>query len=237
MKIKENIFFKMQKLTHYDILINNELNKVIKFGIESNIMREYNNILSLPNSDFYYKDVEVSGLSFDLKEYLNEHEFRSLDNYTKLSNEKIIELHMCFVKGKTFNQIYEEHKTSNKTSNKLIIEKTYFFIILKALLELYFKVKDLNSKLFFHNDINGNNIIFDSDKFILIDFGEMTIINPDCIECDSDSAAIIQHINDLFGIGKFNISVQKWLLDNNLLFHINEESVPLLYQLLLNPIK
>lgn len=221
----------MQKLDKYNnILIDIKQNKVIKFGLSSIIMKEYNNILSLPSSDFYYKDVEVHNLSFDLNYYLSEDEMYGIKEY----NEPIMELHIRFVKGNTFHQICDEYRSRYRDAHLPIIERTYFFKILRALLNLYFNVKDLNSKMFFHNDINYNNIIFNDDRFILIDFGEMTIIESNCIECDSDLDAIIYHINVMLILGKFNISIQKWLTDNNLPFHLNEESIPLVYQLLLN---
>jgi hypothetical protein len=223
----------MEKLNKYNILINRQYNKVIKFGNSSEIMREYNNILSLPNSDFYYKDVNICELSFNLNDYLDIDEVYSVEQYSKLNNEPIMELHICFVKGKTFQQIYEEYRSKNRDKHLPIIDKSYFFKLLKALLELYFKVKDLNSKLFFHNDLNSCNIIFNDDRFILIDFCDMTTIEPICMESDSDLDAIIEHINSLLSLGKFNINVQQWLNDNNLTFYLNEESIPLIYQLLL----
>lgn len=222
----------MEKVTGYDILIDRDNNKVIKISVESEILREYNNILSLPESDFYYKDAEIHELSFNLESLFGEKEAKNTRMYSEKIGEPLLELHIRLVKGKTFHQILDGFRIRNKNINLPIIKKDIFILLLKRLTDLYFKVKDLNAKLFFHNDLNYNNIILEDDNFVLIDFRELTTINPQCLECESDLDAILNHIKDLIRLGRSNLEIFNWIDKNNLKYYINEENIPLLYQFL-----
>ena len=212
-----------------NVFINKETNEVIKIDLKSHVLKECEYILNLPDSDFYYKVASFSKLSFNLEDYMSKKDVISNLNFAEENNEELYELHIQLVKGETIDKILSKYNLKVKGIKNQVISFDLFIQYLSAILDLFFKVRDLNSKLFFHNDLNYDNIIYENDRFVLIDFGESTIIKPDCIEGESDEDAILIIIHSLFKVGLKNNEVIKLIKEFDI-DNIEIKDIPLLYQ-------
>lgn len=221
---------KILKFNHCAVFVEDD--KIFKFGACFNITNEYKNIKMLPNMDSFYdttkaKYVKLSKTETDnyllliKKGKFNTHMLLTFQNYFgesfKMKNNEMpfYKLEMPFIKGKTFETIFEDFQNSKtikycmegikmyeghegqvKQYEKLFIEQKkpciddkLWFDILKSFVFLYNDVSALNETYdMYHNDIHPGNLIynFENNVIKLIDFHSLTLGESiDCLNTNS----------------------------------------------------
>uniref|UniRef100_A0A6C0AFE9 Protein kinase domain-containing protein n=1 Tax=viral metagenome TaxID=1070528 RepID=A0A6C0AFE9_9ZZZZ len=129
------------------------------------------------------------------KKYLNEQfgnftskELKDINHeeFVKSLDTDLYQLKMNYISGITIHNFIEDnlHHEDNYPSliyfNNFIkykiqkISSKKLYPLIRALCHLFFLVKKMNEELIFHNDLHPNNLMYDGNEVILIDFEKLT---------------------------------------------------------------
>ena len=176
---------------------------ISKYGLKSTMKKEYEILKILPkNNDFYVNIEKVSLEKVSLEEQNEifklplEYSFDTFFKKQYKDKKCLYKINMPYIKGQTLSSfIFNRHLTF-EDYKKLIL----------LFIELIFKIQNFNENGFYHNDLHMNNILYNSEKLMIIDFGNAEYNENNLNK--RDKFFMNQNLSEIIklGISKFNLN-------------------------------
>lgn len=187
-------------------------NIVSKYSINNfSIHTEFNNFKLLPINNFYVNPTKVF---LSIVSDQDEIDF-ILDSCVKLKNRfrknsTLFRLDMPYIDGYTLKYFFH---------NMLYLEYNFdkWYIFIKNFLILIFNIIKFNNDGFCHNDLHLNNIMYNGNKFIIIDFTSLTFNK----KCNDDQNTLFEYLIRIIYISIEHEKIKQYLYDNCIISNLN----------------